>query len=175
MPSRAAIGDHGEAGAIQRVKQFRSVGRPDQWHSGRKLDRIVLGKCLHQRRVVPDLGCRAAKSVFVKISAAHPQPHRPRRLQPALHLMQHGRRVLRRVRQACGQLDVQQVADLVPILDPGHFGRRLLLAQRTLRRPNVGCTSGIGGICQVPVIGMPVSRLMRTSSSVGVLERIASA
>ena len=26
----------------------------------------------------------------------------------------------------------------------------------TLRRPKVGCTSGMSGICQVPVMGMPV-------------------
>jgi hypothetical protein len=46
--------------------------------------------------------------------------------------------------------------------------------QRTLRLPKVGCTSGIGGICHVPVIGMPVSRLMTTSSTVGTFERSAS-
>ena len=48
------------------------------------------------------------------------------------------------------------------------------LGQRTLRLPKVGCTSGIGGICQVPMTGMVVSRLMTTSMTVGMLERIAS-
>ena len=48
------------------------------------------------------------------------------------------------------------------------------LGHLTLRLPNVGCTSGIGGICQVPVIGMPVSRLIITSITVGTFDRIAS-
>ncbi len=51
---------------------------------------------------------------------------------------------------------------------------RLDWVHLTLRLPNVGCTSGIGGICQVPVIGMPVSRLIITSITVGAFDRIAS-
>jgi hypothetical protein len=39
----------------------------------------------------------------------------------------------------------------------------------------VGAISRSGGICQVPMIGMPVSRFTTTSFTVGWSERIASA
>ncbi len=57
---------------------------------------------------------------------------------------------------------------------PARFARARARSYRTLRRPKVGCTSGMGGICQVPMTGMLVSRLMITSSTVGTSERIAS-
>jgi hypothetical protein len=45
---------------------------------------------------------------------------------------------------------------------------------RILRWPKVGWASGMGGICQVPVTGTTVSRLIGTSMTVGMSERIAS-
>jgi len=51
---------------------------------------------------------------------------------------------------------------------------RHLRQRRILRWPKVGWASGMGGICQVPVTGTTVSRLIGTSMTVGMSERIAS-
>ena len=95
--------------------------------------------------------------------------------------IQTGRGRLARRVAADGTRRERHVADANPShsrpAQPVDLARgRLFGAERhlTLRLPNVGCTSGIGGICQVPVIGMPVSRLIMTSITVGTFDRIAS-